>query len=59
MAEMSHRLTKSHEHVFVHESKNSQRNWGSPMRKAGTPINVQFEKDELHEINEVALHVTL
>ena len=49
---MSHGLTK---HAF----KSSQGSWGLPARKASKPINVRFEKDEPHEINEVALHVTL
>jgi hypothetical protein len=29
------------------------------MRRVGKPINMRFGKDEPHDINEEALHVTL
>jgi hypothetical protein len=29
-----------------------------PARRAGKPINMRFGKDEPHELNKVALHVT-
>ena len=52
MVEMSHGLTKR-------QRTPSQGSWGLPLRRAGKFMYMRFGKDDPHEINEMALNVTL
>jgi hypothetical protein len=45
--------------AYFDEPKAHKKVGGLPAYRTGKLINMRYEKDEPHDINEVALHVTL